>query len=184
MNVAPIPSVDALIELLAAGAGAHDDGSASVSERIDLLAHALQCGHVLAVGFPDDVELQVAGLIHDIGHQLVPGDDMGHGTAGADAVRSLLGDRTASLVELHVPAKRFLVTVDPNYADGLSSTSVQTLGSQGGPMTDAEVAAFRARSDAEFAVALRRADDAAKIPGHAVPGLDHWRPVLDRLAAR
>lgn len=183
MNVAPIPSVDALIDLLAAAAGAHDGGSVAMSERIDLLAHALQCGHVLTVGFPEDVELQVAGLLHDIGHQLVPGDDAGHGTAGADAVRSLLGDRVASLVALHVPAKRFLVTIDSDYAGELSPTSVHTLGNQGGPMTDQEVAAFRAQADAEPAIALRRADEAAKVPGRVVPGLDHWRPVLEHVAA-
>ena len=33
----------------------------------------------------------------------------------ADAVRDLLGERVAALVELHVPAKRYLVTVDAGY---------------------------------------------------------------------
>lgn len=184
MNVEPITTVDALVDLLAAGALTDDGDGGGPGERVDLLAHALQCGHVLAGRYPDDVELQVAGLVHDIGHQLVPGDDMGHGLSGGDAVRGLLGDRVASLVELHVPAKRFLVTVDPSYSDALSPTSVHTLGNQGGPMTDDEVAEFRARPDAEPAVALRRADEAAKVPGGVVPGLDHWRPLLELLAAR
>lgn len=186
MNGTPITTVEALVDLLTAGARAqdgHDGDDVAHIERVDLLAHALQCGHVLAERFPDDIELHVAGLIHDIGHQLVPGDDMGHGIAGGHAVRGLLGDRVAALVELHVPAKRFLVTVDPDYGDALSPTSVHTLGNQGGRMTDAEVAAFRAHPDAGSAVELRRADEAAKVHGRAVPGLDQWMPVLERVAA-
>jgi hypothetical protein len=32
------------------------------------------------------------------------------------------------------------------------------------------------------ALTLRRADEAAKVVGAAVPGLDHWRPVVERVA--
>jgi predicted HD phosphohydrolase len=33
-------------------------------------------------------------------------------------------------------------------------------------------------------VALRTADDDAKVPGADVPGLDHWLPVIRSVAAR
>ncbi|MFJ5969549.1 hypothetical protein [Streptomyces sp. NPDC093060] len=33
----------------------------------------------------------MAGLVHDIGHRLVPGDEAGHGSHAATAVEGLLG---------------------------------------------------------------------------------------------
>lgn len=144
------------------------------------LDHALQCAHLLAGWAPRDVTLQVAGLVHDIGHQF--GDDDAHGRLGAEATRDLLGPRVAVLVEQHVPAKRYLVTVSPEYAEALSAVSVATLAAQGGPLTPGDVAAFYASPHWSDALTLRRADDAAKVPGRQVPGLDHWLPALRRVA--
>ncbi len=140
------------------------------------LDHLLQCAHELTATAPDDVGLQLAGLVHDVGHVLGP--DAAHGTLGAAFVRPVLGDRVATLVADHVPAKRYLVAVVPEYRAGLSPDSVRTLELQGGPMTPDEVARFRRTADADAAVLLRRADDAAKVPGRVVPGLDHWLEVL------
>lgn len=189
MDVRSITSVDELIALLAAGENTLDSPSATGEhERVDLLAHALQCAHEVALAHPDDVELQAAALVHDIGHQLVPVDDpdhdAGHGVAGAAAVRSLLGERVARLVEYHVPAKRFLVTVDPDYRRTLSPVSLHTLERQGGTMTPAEVATHERLPDWPAGLALRRADEAAKRPGRVVPGLERWRPALDDVARR
>ncbi|MCU1373879.1 MAG: metal-dependent phosphohydrolase [Actinomycetia bacterium] len=142
------------------------------------LDHGLQCAAELARLAPDDLELQLAGLVHDIGHAF--GDDESHGRMGAAAVRPALGDRVARLVEGHVPAKRYLVTVEPGYASGLSAVSTVTLGHQGGELAAGELAAFRATPDWEAAVVLRRADDAAKVPGREVPGLTDWLPALRR----
>lgn len=178
-----ITSVDALLELLAAGAGQHDAPHASGHEAVDLLAHGLQCAERLAKWHPDDIELQVAGLIHDIGHQLRPGDDAGHGVIAAEAVRGLLGDRVARLIIHHVPAKRYLVTIDPAYMGKLSSVSIETLAHQGGPMTAAEMLEAEAQQDWTGGLELRRADEAAKSPGRVVPGLNHWAPVIRRVAA-
>lgn len=50
-------------------------------------------------------------------------------------------------------------------------------------MGTAEVAAFRGLQDAEAAVRLRRADEAAKVPGREVPGLASWYPLLTTVAA-
>lgn len=180
-----IGSVDELVALLAAGAGEHDDVRDDATiEDVDLLDHAVQCAAELATRRPGDVELQVAGLVHDIGHQLRPGDDAAHGRVGADAIRRLLGERVARLVEYHVPAKRYLVTVDAGYASILSPMSVHTLGNQGGAMTLTEVAAFEALPDAMDAVLLRLADDIAKVPGRAVADLETWRPALVHVATR
>lgn len=183
-DVRPIPSTDALIELLAQGARHHDTLVVAGSEPVDLLAHALQCAHEVALARPDDVELQLAALVHDIGHQLVPSDDPAHdamhGLAGAVAVRSLLGDRVARLVAYHVPAKRFLVTVDPDYRHTLSAVSVHTLEHQGGLLTTDEAERYAQLPDWPAALTLRYADDAAKQHGRRVPDLAHWHRVLDR----
>jgi predicted HD phosphohydrolase len=174
-EIEPIESVDALLDLLA-GSAIHAD-----EEDVDLLAHALQCGQLLREVAPDDVELQVSGLVHDIGTALVPDAPDRHARIGADAVRPLLGTRVARLVAGHAEAKRYLVSVDASYRAELSPRSIVTLAAQGGPLDRRAADAFSRGRDAEALIALRRADDAAKVPGATVPGLDAWRPVLATL---
>lgn len=152
------------------------------SEDIDGLSeldHGLQCAHRLAQRRPGDIELQLAGLVHDVGHQFGPDDR--HGEIGGDLVRPLLGGRVAALVEAHVPAKRYLVATDTRYARRLSSISSATLTVQGGPLVEAEAVAFRALPCFEDAIELRRADDCGKVPGREVPGLERWvEPLVER----
>jgi predicted HD phosphohydrolase len=176
--VTAIDDVDTLLTVLASGAAADDD------EGLDLLAHSLQCAANLSRTRPDDVELQVAGLVHDLGTILEPGHPESHARAGGDAVRALLGDRVADLVAQHDVAKRYLVTVDPTYRERLSAQSIITLAVQGDVLDDAARAAFEARPDVDACVTLRRADDRAKVPGRAVPALDHWRPALEECVRR
>lgn len=144
------------------------------------LDHGLQCAHRLAAARPDDLGLQVAGLVHDIGHAFGP--DESHGRLGAEQVREVLGERVASLVEAHVPAKRYVAAVDPGYLAILSPVSTASLALQGGPMDRDEVEAFRSDPRSGDAVVLRAADDAAKEPGRTVPPLAVWVPALRRLA--
>jgi predicted HD phosphohydrolase len=140
------------------------------------LDHALQCADALAVSRPDDVELQLAGLVHDIGHQF--GSEARHGELGAEAVRPLLGDRIADLVGAHVIAKRYLIATEPSYGSVLSAESAHTLTLQGGALTPSELEVFRGSTHFVDAVELRRADEAAKVPGRRVPGLARWEPHL------
>lgn len=146
------------------------------------LGHALQCAAALAAAAPDDVDLQLAGLVHDVGHGRAHIRD--HAWAGADAVRGLLGDRIAELVGLHIDAKRYLVTTDADYRAALSPTSITTLALQGGDMSPGEVERFEAWPTWRDALTLRRADERAKTPGRNVPGLDAWLPALREAAAR
>jgi predicted HD phosphohydrolase len=165
-------TTDDLIALLERGVEHADE------EHVDVLDHSLQCAALLAERCPDDHELQVAGLVHDVGWILRPDETDRHAQTGAAAVAPLLGRRVAWLVSWHADAKRYLVTTDPEYRSRLSERSLVTLEAQGGLMDDAEIAALAAAPDFEALIALRRADDDAKVVGAAVPGLETWRPLL------
>jgi predicted HD phosphohydrolase len=151
-------------------------------ERGSELDHGLQCAALLERARPDDHELHVAGLVHDLAH---PWDSAGqprHAAMGAAAVRPLLGDRVAALVRGHVPAKRYLVAVNADYFALLSADSVMTLGEQGGAMSPTEVHDFEAQEHWEAMVDLRMADEGAKVSGAVVPDLDHWRQRITEVA--
>jgi predicted HD phosphohydrolase len=163
---------DELIALLERGTEHEDE------EAVDVLEHSLQCAALLAERHPDDRELQIAGLVHDVGWILEPDDTARHAERGAAAVAPLLGHRVGWLVSWHADAKRYLVTTDPEYRTRLSARSIETLEAQGGLMDETEVAALAAAPDLDALLALRRADDDAKVPGLAVPGLHTWLPLL------
>ena len=169
-------SSDELVARLESAADADDD------EPVDLLAHALQCAAILERVGPADRELQIAGLVHDLGTLVPPGRPETHAAVGAAAVAGLLGSRVADLVARHDDAKRYLVTTEPHYRHRLSDRSRETLRLQGGLLDPDERAALHAYSDLDALLTLRRADDAAKVPGARVPGLGHWRTVLEGLA--
>jgi predicted HD phosphohydrolase len=182
----PFVDVDALFDALRASRDADDEGGLSILE------HCLQCAEQLRRSHAQDPELQVAGLVHDLGW-LEHSDgawtlrlEAAHDVDGRALVQPLLGDRVATLVGGHVAAKRYLLTTDPAYAALLSQRSEVTLGFQGGLMDRAEVAAFGRRADRDDLVALRRADDAAKVRGKVVDpldSLDRWRSVVEAVAA-
>jgi predicted HD phosphohydrolase len=170
-------SVEEILDLLATGADRPLQFGAAVTQ----LDHALQAATLLRRDQPEDDELAVAGLVHDLGH-LMPGvgDDV-HARVAAASVRATLGVRVADLVELHVDAKRYLVATEPDYGNLLAQDSVASLREQGGAMSPEEVAAFEANPLAADAVRLRRADDNGKVDGLAVTGLSDWMPVLRRV---
>lgn len=146
------------------------------------LDHGLQTAALLAHSDPDDLELQVAGLVHDLAH---PWDEAGqprHAELGAVAVEDVLGTRVADLIRGHVPAKRYLVATRPEYAALLSPDSVMTLAAQGGPMDADEIAEFERHPDWRAMVSLRIADDGAKVPGAQVPRLVAWESVVRDVA--
>ena len=128
--------------------------------------HALQAA-ALAEAAGAGAATVAAALFHDVGRLLVDvaAADRAHERLGERYLRRWFGPEVTSPVGLHVPAKRYLCAVEPDYAATLSPISVRTLEVQGGPMGEAEVAAFRAQPGWEAAVELRRWDDEAKVPG-------------------
>lgn len=169
-----------------------DAGQTMYDETVTQLEHGLQCA-ALAEQAGFDSRLQVAALLHDLGHLLLDehdghddflDEDLRHEIIGAHTVTRWFGQPVGGPVALHVPAKRYLVTVDPTYAAGLSESSVRSLEVQGGAMTEREVTDFEAQAHHRDAVKLRRWDDQGKVGGAVVPGLEHWRTaVVDCLVA-
>ena len=94
-----------------------------------------------------------------------------------------VGKRVAWLAEQHVAAKRYLVATEPEYEAKLTEVSARTLQAQGGPMTEEEVAAFRAQPDWRLALKLREIDDQGKVPGAEVPGLEDYRAELSQVVS-
>ena len=74
------------------------------------------------------------------------------------------------------------MTTEPTYRQLLSPQSIVTFEIQGGPMTEPEQARFAADADFDALITLRRADDAAKVPGREVRVLDDWREALRDLS--
>ena len=189
-----IIGVVAGIAELFGSAGARD----YLGEPVTVAAHMLQAGALAeAAGVP--AALVAAALLHDVGHlrgarpdgsvaslsgrELMAGHDNRHGARGAAWLAQWFPPAVTEPVRLHVAAKRYLCAVEPSYFSLLSRASVYTLSVQGGPMSGAQAREFEALPCAADAVRVRRWDDQAKDPSAAVPGFEHFRPLLAGLVA-
>ncbi len=146
-------------------------GSQYGGEAVTQAEHALQTA-TLAREAGASPALVAAALLHDVGHLLheLPDDapDQGiddmHEALAARFLERHFVDAVTEPVRLHVAAKRYLCTVEPEYLQQLSEPSVLSLQLQGGLMSDAETEAFANNPFAQDAVQLRRWDDQAKDP--------------------
>jgi predicted HD phosphohydrolase len=156
-------------------------------EPVDQLEHALQCAALARA--EGDAAFVVAALLHDIARApavagiAYDGPREHHGQTAARWLEPRVGKRVAWLAEQHVAAKRYLVATDPRYRARLTEVSARTLTAQGGPMSEDEVAAFRAQPDWRLALKLREIDDRGKVPGAQVPGLEDYRQELSQMVS-
>jgi gamma-butyrobetaine dioxygenase len=102
----------------------------------------------------------------------------GHHDAGADLIAPWVPPRVAWCVRMHADAKRYLCATEPEYYARLSPTSRRTLVMQGGVMSATQAAALQGHPWWPDALALRRWDDEAKIPGKVTRSLSSWTPLL------
>lgn len=178
-------TVDEVFELYRRWGAQHYDEALSQTD------HALQTAALARADGADDA-LVAAALLHDVGHLLeldardgrggLPSIDLHHEAVGARYLAGLFGPEVTGPIALHVRAKRYRCAVDPSYLAGLSAGSTRSLAAQGGPADAAEVASFESNPGSSAAVRLRTWDDGGKVEGLEVPDLDHYRPLLDRLA--
>jgi phosphonate degradation associated HDIG domain protein len=183
--VQAVTTVDDVLSLYERRGGVHYD------DDVTQLDHALQSAALAESDGASD-ELVAAALLHDVGHLLeldrndgAVGDltvDRGHEATGSRYLAALFPPAVVAPIALHVRAKRYLCAAEPAYAAALSDGSVRSLSTQGGPMPPGEMATFEQHPAFAAAVAVRRWDDLGKVDGLAVPGLDHYEPVLRRVA--
>src|SRR3954464_11572931 len=158
---------------------------------VNQLQHALQAA---ALAEADDAPpaTVLACLLHDVGHMIhrLRANPAGRGGAdlheqlGADWLAQRFGREVSEPVRLHVAAKRYLCTVEPDYFGKLAPDSVRRLELQGGLMSAQEVEAFRAEPLHAEAVRLRRFDEAAKDPRAVTPDFDHYLRHVESCRAR
>jgi phosphonate degradation associated HDIG domain protein len=156
-------------------------------EAISQQEHALQAA-LMAERAGSSPALIAAALLHDLGHLLhnLPenapdhGVDDHHEALAARWLQRRFGPEVTDPVRLHVAAKRYLCTVEPEYFQQLSPPSITSLELQGGSMTDDELRNFRAEPHFEAAVMLRRWDDTAKVPGLPTPPIEHFAKYVDQ----
>lgn len=135
----------------------------SVLELMELLRadpddRGLRTAALLRRSHPFDKELQLAGLVHRLGHLLRLSDGTVTVGVAAESIRPLLGERVARLVRLQSSER-------PAYLDG---------GHRDGDSTG---------DDAEAVATLCQARDSAAAAGLDAGVLEDWQPLLELVTA-
>ncbi len=184
-DVSDPTSVDELFDLY------ESLGDQSYGESITQNEHALQCAALAREAGATDAMI-VAALFHDVGHLAtdvqsdsnfdLASDDDDHEARGARILAPLFGACVAQPVALHVTAKRWRCTREPEYHDRLSIASQATLIAQGGLLSEIECRRFEQHPGFDDALALRTWDDIGKVEGLNVGALRDWDSLVRSLA--
>lgn len=166
-----------------------EQGHHHFEEEVTQYAHAVQSAY-WATQHGKDSQLITAALLHDIGH-LLHDETYEEGTynesnhyhedIAADLLQAFFPERVVAPIQMHVLAKRYLVTHEEGYYDLLSPTSQESFHLQGGHMTPSESIDFESRPYFLEALLVRRWDDLAKSLDIEVPSAESYRD--DLLAA-
>lgn len=157
-------------------------GQSFYDEVVTQLEHALQCA-ALARRNSASPEQITSALLHDIGHFILDEHnadidfletDLNHEEIGAEYLEPFFSNAVTTPIRLHVPAKRYLCSVDTTYYDGLSDASKRSLRVQGGPMSDVEQQDFEKIPHYQEALTLRKWDDQAKVRDLETDGLETY----------
>ncbi len=158
-----------------------------LGEEVTMSQHMLQAARLAEEASSGD-ELTAAALLHDIGHYtnefpeelLELGINNSHEDAGAAVLAPFFSAAITEAVRCHVDAKRYLCATDKDYLGKLSIASVKTLGLQGGPMNEDEVAEFRKHPHLDAIIKVRIWDDMGKVKDHTTQSFEHYAPMLQR----
>ena len=156
-------------------------------EKVSQLEHMVQAAQLAKAGGYDD-EIVLAAFLHDIGHicaaSYLTADMngfgiMNHEKIGANFLRKRgFSERIARLVENHVSAKRYLTFKFPEYYEGLSEASKNTLQFQGGQMNYDEAMLFEQDDLFEEFIAMRRWDELAKEENLPMQSMDYYKNLM------
>ena len=160
-------------------------GHLAYGEGVTELQHALQAACLAEQDNAPDNQI-VAALLHDIGHLLhgLPEDvaeqgmDGHHEQIGKKWLGKYFGPDISQPVGLHVTAKRYQCTVNPDYLAQLSPASAKSFILQGGKMDEDEINDFERNPFFKEALQLRTWDDKAKNPKATTPLLEHYLPLI------
>ena len=150
-------------------------------EGVSQLEHALQTA-MLALEAEASTALITAALLHDIGHLLnkkgetpsAHGIDDQHQFFAAHFLKEIFPASVCAPIRLHVDAKRALCALDHAYYEKLSEDSKRSLALQGGIFNDSQLDTFLNSPYSKDAMALRRWDDMAKVPGIKTLSLNYF----------
>jgi predicted HD phosphohydrolase len=133
----------------------------------------------------------LAAFLHDIGHllglkhklsQMDEWGTMNHDKIGGVYLRDLgFPNELCLLVENHVLAKRFLVTLNPDYYNSLSTASKKTLEYQGGRMTDDELYDFENSEYKNVYIKFRTWEENAKESPNVINSLKKYRDLCKKV---
>jgi len=160
-------------------------GHLAYGEGVTELQHALQVASLAEQDNASGNQI-VAALLHDIGHLLhrLPEDvaeqsmDGHHEQIGEKWLEKWFGPEISQPVGLHVTAKRYQCTVNPDYLAQLSPASAKSFILQGGKMDEDEINDFENDPFFKEALQLRTWDDHAKDPEMKTPLLEHYLPLV------
>ncbi|WMN59650.1 HD domain-containing protein [Pseudoalteromonas xiamenensis] len=150
-------------------------------------SHAEQCA-TLAWQQGCDEETQIAAFLHDIGHFVAKYQHHPDFTAFGLAAHASLGAcylkelgfscKVVALVQGHVLAKRYLLSVDKQYRYRLSKASRETAIQQGGTLSETEILQFESSPWCNEMILLRRFDDHGKDPALQSFKSEYWFSVV------
>ena len=159
-----------------------EKGQSNYDESVTQYEHAVQSA-ALAKEALAPTSSVVAALFHDIGHLIADEEnaqsdflkeDLFHEEIAAQYLTEIFPPEVLDPIRLHVPAKRYLCTVDTSYYDDLSPASKRSFQLQGGAFSNQELNEFKQETHWEAAVQLRKWDDLAKLQGKLVPEIETY----------
>ncbi|OZG70959.1 HD family phosphohydrolase [Hahella sp. CCB-MM4] len=167
-------------------------GDHGYGENCTQYEHMAQCGWwAEQKGY--DSAMAVAAFLHDVGHLIAEDQDLAgrdqwgyvhHDTLAEEWLRRWgFPEEVCQSVGMHVQAKKYLVTAQPGYAEGLSKASRTTLEQQGGPFSDEECREFEKLPGFQNAIRLRELDELGKAEEFELPDLQYWLDASCKLLA-